>query len=202
MMFMIDFIYLNIIQLSWNYRTGLIKVGDRLLKVDNQTLTNKTLMEAQKILTQTNDNVAQTPNPISTLTIEYDVSIMETVKYATGPLLVEIERHIHEELGIGLGNKVFSDNENVIYIESIMPASIADRCGALHINDQILAIDDIRLEGTNLSAEEVMTLFENSKGSITRLHILPFHTYTTSIHSHRSASGLWNQSPKGKLTYS
>ncbi|XP_044737427.1 glutamate receptor-interacting protein 1-like isoform X2 [Chrysoperla carnea] len=178
------------------HKTGLIKVGDRLLKVDNQTLTNKTLMEAQKILTQTNDNLAQTPNPISTLTIEYDVSIMETVKYATGPLLVEIERHIHEELGIGLGNKIFSDNENVIYIESIMPASIADRCGALHINDQILAIDDIRLEGTNLSAEEVMTLFENSKGSVTRLHILPFHTYTTSIHSHRSASGLWNQSPK------
>lgn len=107
----------------FDYRTGLIKIGDRLLKVDNQSLTNKTLLEAQKILTQSNDNGPS--STFSTLTIEYDVSIMESVKYATGPLLVEIERHVNEELGIGLNN--CGEGDQGAFIQSILPGSIADR---------------------------------------------------------------------------
>lgn len=65
-------------------------MGDRLLKVDSHSLTGKTLMEAQQLL---RDNTSKS-NGISftTLTIEYDVSIMDSVKYANGPLLVEIDR--------------------------------------------------------------------------------------------------------------
>lgn len=72
------------------FRTGQIRVGDRLLKVDSHSLTGKTLLEAQQLL---RENVLKSNQlPLTTLTIEYDVSIMDSVKYANGPLLVEIDR--------------------------------------------------------------------------------------------------------------
>lgn len=73
------------------FRSGLIRVGDRLLKVDRCSLVNKTLMEAQQILRDVG-NCSPHGLAVSTLTIEYDVSVMESVKYASGPLLVEIDR--------------------------------------------------------------------------------------------------------------
>lgn len=65
-------------------------MGDRLLKVDSYSLTGKTLMEAQQLLRENTSKGNQLP--LTTLTIEYDVSIMDSVKYANGPLLVEIDR--------------------------------------------------------------------------------------------------------------
>lgn len=65
-------------------------MGDRLLKVDSHSLTGKTLMEAQQLL---RDNTSKSNGmSFTTLTIEYDVSVMDSVKYANGPLLVEIDR--------------------------------------------------------------------------------------------------------------
>lgn len=47
-------------------------------------------MEAQQLL---RDNTSKSNGvTFTTLTIEYDVSIMDSVKYANGPLLVEIDR--------------------------------------------------------------------------------------------------------------
>lgn len=78
---------------------------------------------------------------MTSLTIEYDVSIMESVKLATGPLLIEIERPCNEDLGLFLTNHRYTDdvyssgsdtyqrvgNCNAIFIDSILPASISDR---------------------------------------------------------------------------
>lgn len=79
---------------------------------------------------------------MTSLTIEYDVSIMESVKLATGPLLIEIERPCNEDLGLFLTNQRCSSDDvyssgsdtyqrvgtcNAIYIDSILPASISDR---------------------------------------------------------------------------
>lgn len=101
------------------------------------SLTNKTLSEVHSIL----QNCPQ----VTSLTIEYDVSIMESVKLATGPLLIEIERPCNEDLGLFLTNQrcpedVYSSGSdtyqrvgsssgtcNAIYIDSILPASISDR---------------------------------------------------------------------------
>ncbi|XP_038210462.1 glutamate receptor-interacting protein 1 isoform X2 [Zerene cesonia] len=163
------------------YNTSRIKPGDRLLKVDHISLTNKTLSEVHQIL----QNCPQ----VTSLTIEYDVSIMESVKLATGPLLIEIERPCNEDLGLFLGNQRYSDDvyssgsdtyqrvgsSNAIYIDSILPASISDRCGALHPGDQLLAFDDHVIEGSNYTAEEVMCYLENSEPGYTRLHIAPRH---------------------------
>ncbi|XP_052750796.1 glutamate receptor-interacting protein 1 isoform X2 [Galleria mellonella] len=163
------------------YNTSRIKPGDRLLKVDHISLTNKTLSEVHQIL----QNCPQ----LTSLTIEYDVSIMESVKLATGPLLIEIERPCNEDLGLFLSNQRYSDEVyssgsdtyqrvgscNAIYIDSILPASISDRCGALHPGDQLLAFDDHVIDGNNYTAEEVMCYLENSEGGFTRLHVAPRH---------------------------
>ncbi|CAB3228013.1 unnamed protein product [Arctia plantaginis] len=165
------------------YSTSRIKPGDRLLKVDHVSLTNKTLSEVHSIL----QNCPQ----VTSLTIEYDVSIMESVKLATGPLLIEIERPCNEDLGLFLTNqrcsedvyssgsdtyqRVGSGTCNAIYIDSILPASISDRCGALHPGDQVLAFDDHVIDGNNYTAEEVMCYLENCEGGFTRLHVAPRH---------------------------
>ncbi|KPJ15876.1 Glutamate receptor-interacting protein 2 [Papilio machaon] len=163
------------------YHTSRIKPGDRLLKVDHISLTNKTLSEVHQIL----QNCPQ----VTSLTIEYDVSIMESVKLATGPLLIEIERPCNEDLGLFLTNHRYSDDVyssgsdtyqrvgtcNAIYIDSILPASISDRCGALHPGDQLLAFDDHVIEGNNYTAEEVMCYLESCEAGFTRLHLAPRH---------------------------
>ncbi|KAJ0180144.1 hypothetical protein K1T71_004735 [Dendrolimus kikuchii] len=163
------------------YNTSRIKPGDRLLKVDHISLTNKTLSEVHQIL----QNCPQ----VTSLTIEYDISIMESVKLATGPLLIEIERPCNEDLGLFLTNQRCTDDVyssgsdtyqrvgtyNAIYIDSILPASISDRCGALHPGDQLLAFDDHVIDGNNYTAEEVMCYLENCEGGFTRLHVAPRH---------------------------
>ncbi|KAL1514313.1 hypothetical protein ABEB36_003589 [Hypothenemus hampei] len=161
-------------------RSGLIRVGDRLLKVDRYSLINKSLMEAQQILRDTDrcNNPHGAPT-VSTLTIEYDVSIMESVKYANGPLLVEIDRQTEEDFGLILSTSnpmvdpKMSQNDIMtagFYVERVIPASTADRCGALTIGDQILAIDNLPLEtwsGTPADAEKLLR-------RATKLQVLPF----------------------------
>ncbi|KAK9722885.1 PDZ domain [Popillia japonica] len=155
------------------YRTGLIRVGDRLLKVDNQPLINKTLMEAQKLLKDT----SHVGSSFTTLTIEYDINNMESVKYATGPLLVEIDRQVNEDLGLMLSNCCdFAGDEIMtagVYIANIIPASTADRCGALNVGDQLLAIDDVSLEEWNGGPDDAERLLRDA----TKLQILPYHTF-------------------------
>ncbi|KAF5285680.1 hypothetical protein FQR65_LT13065 [Abscondita terminalis] len=159
------------------HRSGFIRVGDRLLKVDNHSLTNKTLLEAQQLLRE-NSNAGKVGLSLTTLTIEYDVSIMESVKYATGPLLVEIERH-NEDLGLLLTNYCNFETDEImtagIYIERIIPASTADRCGALNVGDQLLAINETHLdewEGTVADAQKLL------RGA-TKLQVLPVNTLRT-----------------------
>ncbi|XP_074028671.1 glutamate receptor interacting protein isoform X3 [Leptinotarsa decemlineata] len=156
------------------FRTGMIRVGDRLLKVDHYSLVNKTLLEAQQIL---KDNTQSSTHGIilTTLTIEYDVSIMESVKYANGPLLLEIDRQMEEEFGLVLTNCCDMESEDIItagfYVENIIPASTADRCGALSVGDQLLAIDDLILEGWPGNPQDAEKLLRRA----TKLQILPSH---------------------------
>lgn len=95
------------------------------------SLINKSLLEAQQIL-----KCGHTSG-LTNLTIEYDVSVMQSVEFSMGPLLIEIERPMNEKLGIILSNysnlqASTMDTKNDIcpagvFIASILPASIADR---------------------------------------------------------------------------
>ncbi|XP_018579135.1 glutamate receptor-interacting protein 2 isoform X2 [Anoplophora glabripennis] len=174
------------------HRSGLIRVGDRLLKVDQHSLINKTLLEAQQIL---KENTQSNTHSIilTTLTVEYDVSIMESVKYATGPLLLEIDRQMEEDFGLVLTNCCELEPDDILtagyYVENIIPASTADRCGALNIGDQLLAIDDLMLESWSGSPQDAERLLRRA----TKLQILPVHAHrrTTS----RNNYGQYTASP-------
>ncbi|XP_076266569.1 glutamate receptor interacting protein isoform X2 [Rhynchophorus ferrugineus] len=160
------------------YRSGLIRVGDRLLKVDRHSLINKTLLEAQQILRET-AGCSSHGIGLSTLTIEYDVSVMESVKYASGPLLVEIDRQVEEDFGLLLTNcssmiEAQSSQDDILavgfYVDRIIPASTADRCGALSIGDQILAIDELPLDSWSGSPSDAEKLLRRA----TKLQVLPY----------------------------
>lgn len=150
-------------------KEGSLKSGDRLVAVDGQSLHCASLTDAQSVLHQSDSK-------FTILTIEYDVSVLESVRQATGPLLVEIERPPLKDLGITLANATSrqeGEASTITVIESIKPASIAERCGALHVGDQILAVDDTRVDGATMTAVEVTQLLKNSASAHITLEILP-----------------------------
>ncbi|XP_075525445.1 glutamate receptor interacting protein isoform X1 [Dermacentor variabilis] len=142
-------------------REGTIKAGDRLLAVDNINLNNASLNEAMAVLKQVEKQAL--------LTIEYDVSVMDAVRNASGPLLVEIDKTPGAQLGATLTQ--VPHGEGAIVFDSIKQASVAERCGALHVGDQLLAIDGTRVD--QMTAAEAMQLLKMAVGDVIRLEILP-----------------------------
>ncbi|XP_032686118.1 glutamate receptor-interacting protein 1 isoform X2 [Odontomachus brunneus] len=142
-------------------KEGRVRPGDRLLAVDDTELRGLTLAEAQRALRRSSDA------PVASLTIEYDVANMEEARAATsGPLLVQLERGLSGELGLTV-----RETPSGVYIESLRPASTADRCGALQSGDRLLAVDDTPVQDAVTAAK----LLRNSSDScrIARLQILP-----------------------------
>lgn len=172
-------------------KEGRVRPGDRLLAVDDTELRGLTLTEAQRALRRSSDA------PVASLTIEYDVANMEEARAATsGPLLVQLERGLSgrekkraprfagaryrfvalyrlDRLAVSLGELGLTVREtpNGVYIESLRPASTADRCGALQTGDRLLAVDDMPIQDAVTAAK----LLRNSSEScrIARLQILP-----------------------------
>ncbi|XP_071550791.1 glutamate receptor-interacting protein 2 isoform X2 [Panulirus ornatus] len=142
-------------------REGTIKAGDRLVAVDGRDLTRCSLTEAQEALRRVERS--------ATLTIEYDVSVMDGVRASGGPLLVEIERAAGTSLGITLTHA--HPEPNAIVIETIRTASIAERCGALAVNDIVAAIDGTRLD--QMTVAEAAQLLKSAPGSHVTLEIIP-----------------------------
>ncbi|XP_069844379.1 glutamate receptor-interacting protein 1 isoform X11 [Dipodomys merriami] len=144
-------------------REGTIKPGDRLLSVDGIRLLGTTHAEAMSILKQCGQE--------ATLLIEYDVSVMDSVATASGPLLVEVAKTPGASLGVALTTSMCC-NKQVIVIDKIKSASIADRCGALHVGDHILSIDGTGMEYCTLA--EATQFLANTTDQV-KLEILPHH---------------------------
>ncbi|RLU26133.1 hypothetical protein DMN91_002299 [Ooceraea biroi] len=142
-------------------KEGRVRPGDRLLAVDDTELRGLTLTEAQRALRRSSDA------PVASLTIEYDVANMEEARAATsGPLLVQLERGLSGELGLTV-----RETPNGVYIESLRPASTADRCGALQAGDRLLAVDDMPIQDAVTAAKLLRNNSESCR--IARLEILP-----------------------------
>lgn len=113
---------------------------------------------------------------------------MQSVEFSLGPLLIEIERPLNDTLGLMLSNysafqtaaadlSAINDLQPAgVYVASILAASIADRCGALSLGDQILSVDDTMVEHSALAPEDVSALLDacTAKG-YTQLQIMPCH---------------------------
>uniref|UniRef100_A0A3Q3PZ74 PDZ domain-containing protein n=1 Tax=Monopterus albus TaxID=43700 RepID=A0A3Q3PZ74_MONAL len=161
-------------------REGTIKPGDRLLSVDGIRLHGSTLSEAMSILKQCGQE--------ATLLIEYDVSVMDSVATASGPLLVEVAKATGSSLGVALSTSMFC-NKQVIIIDKVKPASIADRCGALHAGDHILSVDGKSMEFCSLA--EATQLLSASCQTV-RLEILPQHQARPALNAPQHVTSLFS----------
>uniref|UniRef100_A0A8D2CZ48 Glutamate receptor interacting protein 1 n=1 Tax=Sciurus vulgaris TaxID=55149 RepID=A0A8D2CZ48_SCIVU len=139
-------------------REGTIRPGDRLLSVDGIRLLGTTHAEAMSILKQCGQE--------ATLLIEYDVSVMDSVATASGPLLVEVAKTPGASLGVALTTSMCC-NKQVIVIDKIKSA-----CGALHVGDHILSIDGTSMEYCTLAEA---TQFLANTTDLVKLEILPHH---------------------------
>ncbi|XP_026065271.1 glutamate receptor-interacting protein 1-like isoform X2 [Carassius auratus] len=144
-------------------REGTIKPGDRLLSIDGIRLHGVSHAEAMSILKQCGQE--------ATLLIEYDVSVMDSVATASGPLLVEVAKSMGSSLGLALSTSMYC-NKQVIIIDKVKPASIADRCGALHAGDHILSVDGTSMEYCTLA--EATQLLASASEHV-KMEILPHH---------------------------
>ncbi|XP_069048411.1 glutamate receptor-interacting protein 1 isoform X11 [Lepisosteus oculatus] len=144
-------------------REGTVKSGDRLLSIDGIRLHGTSHAEAMSILKQCGQE--------ATLLIEYDVSVMDSIATASGPLLVEVAKSPGSSLGIALTTSMYC-NKQVIVIDKVKPASIADRCGALHAGDHILSVDGTSMEYCTLA--EATQLLASACEHV-KLEILPHH---------------------------
>ncbi|MEQ2205785.1 hypothetical protein XENOCAPTIV_013988, partial [Xenoophorus captivus] len=97
--------------------------------------------------------------------------IRDSVATASGPLLVEVAKAAGSSLGVALSTAMFC-NKQVIVIDKVKPASIADRCGALHAGDHILSVDGKSMEFCSLA--EATQLLSASCQTV-RMEILPQH---------------------------
>uniref|UniRef100_A0A8C8HSZ7 PDZ domain-containing protein n=1 Tax=Oncorhynchus tshawytscha TaxID=74940 RepID=A0A8C8HSZ7_ONCTS len=144
-------------------REGTLKPGDRLMSVDGVPLHSANHGDALTVLSQCGQEAL--------FQIEYDVSIMDSVMNASGPLLVEIAKSPGAALGITLTTATHR-NKQVIVIDRIKAASVVDRSGALHIGDHILSIDGTSTE--HCSVLEATQLLASTSDQA-KLEILPAH---------------------------
>ncbi|XP_029139779.1 glutamate receptor-interacting protein 1 isoform X1 [Protobothrops mucrosquamatus] len=171
-------------------REGTIKPGDRLLSVDGIRLVGTSHNEAMSILKQCGQE--------ATLLIEYDVSVMDSVTTASGPLLVEVTKTAGSALGVALSTSMCCSKQ-VIVIDKIKSASIGDRCGALHIGDHILSIDGTSMEYCTLAEA---TQFLANTSDIVKLEILPHHQTRLALKGPEHALVSSSFSPASMSAYS
>ncbi|TDH10399.1 hypothetical protein EPR50_G00075040 [Perca flavescens] len=142
-------------------REGTLKAGDRVLSVDGMPLNREKHADALTMLMQSGQEAL--------FLIEYDVSVMEAVQQASGPLLVEIVKGPSASLGISLTTTIYRSKQ-VIIIDKIKAASVVERCGALHAGDILLSIDGTSTEHCSLM--EATQLLANTC-DVVKLEILP-----------------------------
>ncbi|XP_078233027.1 glutamate receptor-interacting protein 1 isoform X10 [Pogona vitticeps] len=171
-------------------REGTIKPGDRLLSVDGIRLVGTSHGEAMSILKQCGQE--------ATLLIEYDVSVMDSVATASGPLLVEVAKTAGSALGVALSTSMCCSKQ-VIIIDKIKSASIADRCGALHVGDHILSIDGTSMEYCTLA--EATQFLANTADNV-KLEILPHHQTRLALKGPEHALVSSSFSPASMSAYS
>uniref|UniRef100_A0A7N8XIE8 Glutamate receptor interacting protein 2a n=1 Tax=Mastacembelus armatus TaxID=205130 RepID=A0A7N8XIE8_9TELE len=170
-------------------REGTLKAGDRVLSIDGMPLNREKHAEALTMLMQSGQEAL--------FLIEYDVSVMEAVQQASGPLLVEIVKGSSSTLGISLTTTIYRGKQ-VIIIDKIKPASVVERCGALHIGDILLAIDGTSTEHCSLM--EATQLVANTSETV-KLEILPASQSKLPTLHHENDLFLSNQMSKNSNYY-
>uniref|UniRef100_A0A9J2PAL5 PDZ domain-containing protein n=1 Tax=Ascaris lumbricoides TaxID=6252 RepID=A0A9J2PAL5_ASCLU len=127
------------------HREGRLRVGDRVLCINGVDVYSATLAVAQRLLEESLNS--------ATVTIEYDVSVLESVRKASGALVVEIDKAAGSDLGVMLKINEADPARNTqrsIIIDSITPASIADSAPTLKFfrGNDFLAVENRNVVGS------------------------------------------------------
>uniref|UniRef100_A0A8C9RHU7 Glutamate receptor interacting protein 2a n=1 Tax=Scleropages formosus TaxID=113540 RepID=A0A8C9RHU7_SCLFO len=120
------------------HRTGTLEPGDRLLAIDNIRLENCTTENALHMLQQSDDLVK-----LKIQKDEDNQDMSECIVYT-----VELQRY-----GGPLGITISGTEEpfDPIVISGLTKRGLAERTGALHVGDRILALNGVSLKGKPLS---------------------------------------------------
>ncbi|XP_066101017.1 glutamate receptor-interacting protein 2 isoform X1 [Saccopteryx bilineata] len=123
------------------HRTGTLEPGDKLLAIDNIRLDNCAMEDAVQILRQCEDLVK--------LKVRKDEDNSDEQE-TTGAIsyTVELKRY-----GGPLGITISGTEEpfDPIVISGLTKRGLAERTGAIHVGDRILAINNVSLKGRPLS---------------------------------------------------
>uniref|UniRef100_A0A2S2NU89 Glutamate receptor-interacting protein 2 n=1 Tax=Schizaphis graminum TaxID=13262 RepID=A0A2S2NU89_SCHGA len=124
------------------HRSGTLKVGDTLLAVNNKSLSDCTRQEASSILQEAGDVVTLRVRTSNTAIDDYE-NEDDLVQYT-----VELYKK-GEPLGITITGS--EDSRLPISIQELSPGGLADRTGAIHVGDRLLAINGADLSEAPLS---------------------------------------------------
>ncbi|XP_056121204.1 glutamate receptor-interacting protein 2a isoform X2 [Rhinichthys klamathensis goyatoka] len=162
-------------------REGTLRAGDRVLSVNGVAVNRQKHADALTLIMQSSQEAF--------FLIEYDIMVMDSVQKSSGPLQVDIARSAGSVLGLSLTTSLYM-NKQVITIQKIKPASVADRCGALHVGDILLAIDGMSTEHCSLmEAQQLLS----SSSELTKLEILPSqHSTHDAVRVQRSSQRQWD----------
>ncbi|MEQ2180602.1 Glutamate receptor-interacting protein 1, partial [Goodea atripinnis] len=136
-------------------RTGTLELGDKLLAIDNIRVENCSMEEAVQILQQCEELVKLKIRKDEDNSDEQEVS--GSIIYT-----VELQRY-----GGPLGITISGTEEpfDPIIISSLSKGGLAERTGAIHVGDRILAINSSSLKGKPLS--EAISLLQQAGETVT-----------------------------------
>ncbi|KRY46976.1 Glutamate receptor-interacting protein 2 [Trichinella britovi] len=146
-------------------REGRLRIGDRILAINGIDLRQQSLARITDLLSKSTGTVR--------LSVEYDVLIIDSIKNTARPILLEIDKPPGCDLGVRL--QLIGDtgyvSKRIFRIVGIVPASIADRCGAFSIGDELLSVDGVSLQLS--TPAEVKQLLKGSIRSKVTVEIQP-----------------------------
>ncbi|KAK0150089.1 Glutamate receptor-interacting protein 1 [Merluccius polli] len=137
------------------HRTGTLELGDKLLAIDNVRVESCSMEEAVQILQQCEELVKLKIRKDEDNSDEQDLS--GSIIYT-----VELQRY-----GGPLGITISGTEEpfDPIIISSLTGGGLAERTGAIHVGDRILAINSSSLKGKPLS--EAISLLQQAGETVT-----------------------------------
>ncbi|CAI8031684.1 Glutamate receptor-interacting protein 2 [Geodia barretti] len=147
------------------FRHGVLKAGDRVLQINGSDVTAVSQLEAVTLLQSSDDTC--------TLEIEYDITVHDELLESRGPLQVDLIKPKGASLGISLSGALHLGQP--MYISKVKEAGIAERCGALHVRDQLVSINGVTLD--NKTIRDAVRLLARSDFNV-RLEIIPAHNLT------------------------
>uniref|UniRef100_A0A7N8Y4Y4 Glutamate receptor interacting protein 2a n=1 Tax=Mastacembelus armatus TaxID=205130 RepID=A0A7N8Y4Y4_9TELE len=137
------------------HRTGTLEPGDRLLAIDNVRLENCTMDDAMHVLQQAEDMVK--------LRIQKDEDNIDELEIS-GSIIYTVElKRYNGPLGITISGT--EEPFDPIVISGLTKKGLAERTGAIHIGDRVLAINGVSLKGKPLS--EAIHLLQMAGESVT-----------------------------------